>query len=84
MIGSTYLPTYRGRGWDGWEGGAKVLNTLSVPGRPTNFDNSRTRTYCACSGCGIFSAFFFFHIFLSSIISIIFFFPLSGRWSDID
>ena len=60
-----------------------MLDTLSVPGRPTNFDNSRARTYCACSGCGIFSA-FIFHIFLSSIISIIFFFPLSGRWSDID
>ena len=36
----------------GWSGGAKVLGHLSVPGRPTNFDNSRTRTYCACSRCG--------------------------------
>ena len=29
-----------------------MLGKLSVPGRPTNLDNSRTRTYCACSGCG--------------------------------
>ena len=26
----------------GWSGGAMVLGKLSVPGRPTNFDNSRT------------------------------------------
>ena len=25
---------------------------LSVPGCPTNLDNSRARTYCACSRCG--------------------------------
>ena len=36
----------------GWSGGAKVLDKLSVPGRPTNLDNSRPRTYCACGGCG--------------------------------
>ena len=35
----------------GWSGGAMVLGTLSVPRRPTNLDNSRKRTYCACSRC---------------------------------
>ena len=25
----------------------------SVPGRPTNLDNSRARAYCACSKCGL-------------------------------
>ena len=29
-----------------------VLGKLPVPGRPTNFDDSRARAYCACSGCG--------------------------------
>ena len=24
----------------------------SVPGNPTNLDNSRARAYCACSRCG--------------------------------
>ena len=50
MIGPTYLPTRA----EGWSGGAKVLGTLSVPGRPTNLDYSRARTYYACSRCGIF------------------------------
>ena len=36
----------------GWSGGAKVLGKLSVPGRPTSFDDSRARAYCACSRCG--------------------------------
>ena len=36
----------------GWSGGAKVLGKLSVPGRPSNLDNSRARAYCACSRCG--------------------------------
>ena len=36
----------------GWSGGAKVLGKLSVPGRPTNLEDSRARAYCACSGCG--------------------------------
>ena len=35
-----------------WSGGAKVLGKLTVPGRPTSLDNSRTRAYCACSRCG--------------------------------
>ena len=33
-------------------GDAKVLGKLSVPGRPTNLDNSRARTSFACSRCG--------------------------------
>ena len=37
----------------GWSGGAMVLGKLSVPGRPTNLDNSRARAYCACSRCGL-------------------------------
>ena len=36
----------------GWSGGAMVLGTLSVPGRPTKLENSRTRARCACSRCG--------------------------------
>ena len=42
-----------------------VLGKLPVPGRPTNLDHSRARTYCACSGCGLFG-----HFFLSPIISL--------------
>ena len=26
-----------------------VLGKLPVPGRPTNLDDSKARTYCACS-----------------------------------
>ena len=60
-----------------WGGGRVVLGKLSVPGRPTNLDNSRARAYCACSRCGLG---LFGHFF--SRLS--FFFSLSGRWSDID
>ena len=28
-----------------------VLDKLSVPGCPTNLDNSRARAYCACKRC---------------------------------
>ena len=44
----------------GWLGGAKVLSKLSVPGRPTKLDHSRTRAYCACGRCGweLFEHFF--------------------------
>ena len=53
----------------GWSGGAKVLGKLSVPGRPTNLDNSRARAYCACSRCGweLFGHFFSHLSFLSSV-----------------
>ena len=37
----------------GWSGGVMVLGKLSVPGRPTNLDNSIARAYCACSRCGL-------------------------------
>ena len=66
MIGSTYLPT------SGGGGGGKVLGTLSVPGRPTNLDNSRAKTYCACGRCGIFLFWTFF-----SRLSFLFSFSLS-------
>ena len=29
-----------------------MLGKLLVPGRPTNFNNTRARVYCACSRCG--------------------------------
>ena len=34
----------------GWGDGAKYF---SVPGRPINFDNSRTMAYCTCNRCGL-------------------------------
>ena len=37
----------------GWSGGAMVLGKLSVPRRPSNLHNSRTRAYCARSRCGL-------------------------------
>ena len=64
----------------GRSGGAKVVGQLPLPGRPTNLDFSRARTYCTCSRCGWGS---FGHFFLSSINSL-FFLPLSGRRPDID
>ena len=45
-----------------------VLGNLSVPGHPTNLDNSRARAYCPCNrcGCGLY-----WDIFLSSIFSLL-------------
>ena len=39
-----------------------VLGKLSVPGRPSNLDNSMARAYCVCSRCGLglFGHFFSF------------------------
>ena len=65
----------------GWSGGAKVLGKLSVPGRPSNLDNSRARAYCACSGCGR-DLFGHFYSRLSSLSY--FSLSLSGRRPDID
>ena len=66
--------------WGGGGGGnAMVLDKLTVPGRPTNLDYSRTGAYCACRRCGGGVLTFF----LSSIISL-FFLPPSGRRPDID
>ena len=58
---------------------AMVLGELSVQGRPTNLDNSRVRSYCACSRCssGMFGLFF-------SLLSFLFSFSLSGKRPDID
>ena len=64
----------------GWLGGAKVLDKLAVPGRPTSLDDSRARAYCACIRCGWGVVWTFF---LSSIFSP-FFLPLFGRRPDID
>ena len=57
-----------------------VLGKLPVPGRPTNLDHSRARTYCACSGSGwgLFGHFF------SRLSFLFFFLPHSGRRPDID
>ena len=51
-----------------WSGGAMVLGKFSLPGHPINFDYSRARANCACSGCGwgLFGHFFFHLSFLSS------------------
>ena len=47
-----------------------VLAKLSVPGRPTTLDSSRTKAYYACSRCGwrcleILSPFYLFFFSLS-------------------
>ena len=57
-----------------------VLDNRPVPGRPTNVDYSRARSYCACSRCGwgVMWA-----CLLSSIISL-FFLPVSVKRPDID
>ena len=56
-----------------------VLGKRPVPGRPTNMNYSRARTYCACSRCGLG---LFEHF--SLIYHFLFFLPFSGRRSDID
>ena len=45
-----------------------VLGKLPVPGRPTIFNDSRARAYCACSRCGwgLFGHFYSPLSFLSS------------------
>ena len=57
-----------------------VLGKLPVPGRPTNFDYSTARAYCAYNRCGWGVVW----TFLLSSISSLFFLPLSGRRPDID
>ena len=61
----------------GWSGGAKMRGKLPVPGRLTNLDYNRpiVLPVGAVRGC--------LDIFLPSITSL-FFFPFSGRRSDID
>ena len=55
----------------GWSDGAKVLNKLPVPGRPTNLNNSRHPPIALAVGAGGVVWTFF----LSSIFSL-FFLPL--------
>ena len=45
-----------------------VLGKLIVPGRLTNFDNSRARAYFACRRCGL--GLFWTFCFISSIFSL--------------
>ena len=49
-----------------------VLGKVPVPGRPTNLNYSRARTYCACSRCGWA---LFRHFLLISLTSLVFFSP---------
>ena len=65
--------------YGGWSGGAMVLGKLPLPGRPSNFTNSRARVYCACSGCG-WGLLEHIYSHLSSLL----FLPLFGGRSDID
>ena len=46
-----------------------VLGQLPVPGRPTYFEYSRARAYCACGGCGwgLFGHFFLSFLFSFSL-----------------
>ena len=55
-----------------------MLGKLPVPGRLTNLDESRTRVYCPCSGCGwgLFGNYYLVFHFFS--------FSLSWRQPDID
>ena len=43
-------------------GGAMVLGKLPVQGRPTNLDNSGTRTSCACGESGGLFRYFFSYV----------------------
>ena len=64
---------------DGGGGDRVGRCNCAMVGRPTNFDNSRARAYCACSRCGLG---LFRHFFLSSIISF-FYLPPSRRRPEI-
>ena len=63
-----FHPPNSGGGGGGGGVGAKVLGKLSVPGCPTNLDNSGTWAYCTCSRCGrgLFGHFLSF-IFMSPL-----------------
>ena len=65
------------RDYWGWSGGAMVLGKqTSSAGASYNLDDSRARTYCACSRCG-WGLFGHFYSGLS-------FLPFSGSRPDID
>ena len=57
-----------------------VLGKISVPGRPTYLDYSRTRAYSACSRCGWGLFGHFSLVYQFSLLSL----SLSGRQPDID
>ena len=51
---------------DGVVGPSDGAGKLSVPGCPTNLDSSRAKTYCVCSGCGVYGDFsLVYHFFVS-------------------
>ena len=62
-----------------WSGGAKVLDNLSVPGRPTYLNNCTARAFGTYSRRGwcLFGHFF-------PCLSFLFSFSLFGRRPDID
>ena len=62
----------------GWSGGAMVLATLSVTGRPSDTDNGWARAYSGCSRCG-----WACYDILFSRLSFLVFLLLSGRRPDI-
>ena len=65
--------------WWGWSGGAKVLDKLPVPGRPTILITvGQGPTALAVGAGGVVWTFL-----LSSILSLLFL-PLFGRRPDID
>ena len=51
MCLSLLILTYRLWKFREWSCGAMALDKLSVPGRSTDLDNGRARSYCACSWC---------------------------------
>ena len=50
-------------------GGVKVLDDLSVPGRPTYLDQGRARIYCAYNRCGWGVVWTFSLVYLFSFLS---------------
>ena len=44
-----------------------MLGKLSVPGRPTNLDDSRARAYCACSRVRVGAVWTFFSFICLSL-----------------
>ena len=65
---------------ESYGGGRVVLDKLLVQGCPINFDTSRARAYCTCSGCG----WRLFGLFFSRLSFLFFFLTLSGTGLSID
>ena len=57
-----------------------ALSKLSVPGHPTNLENSRVKAYCAFNRCG----WGMFGFFLFSRLSFLVSFSVYERRPDID